>query len=275
MKVLISVDMEGISGIAHSTETNPDRYDYERGRALMTAEANAVIAGVLDAEPTADVRVADAHGPFRNLLPEELDRRARLVRGKPRPLGMLGGLDEDTDAALFVGYHARAGQGPGVLAHTMSDAILDVRVAGRSLGEIGLNAAMAGQLGVPVVLLSGDDAACAELAELVPDAVTAAVKEALGQTAALALHPAEARDRLRRAAADAITRYRRVPPLVLAGPLDVEVDLAGPHMVDLATLVPGVSRTEGGRTITFTTADFTDAYRLLLLLVQLSSVRPS
>ncbi|MCF3124062.1 M55 family metallopeptidase [Streptomyces arenae] len=275
MKVLISVDMEGISGIAHSSETNPDRYDYERGRAAMTAEANAVIAGVLDAEPTADVRVADAHGPFRNLLPEELDRRVRLVRGKPRPLGMLGGLDEDTDAVLFVGYHARAGQGPGVLAHTMSDAVLDVRVAGRSLGEIGLNAAMAGQLGVPVVLLSGDDAACAELSELVPGAVTVAVKEALGQAAALALHPAEARDRLREAAADAITHCRRVPPLVLAGPLDVEVDLAGPHMVDLATLVPGVSRVAGGRTIAFTTADFTDAYRLILLLVQLSSIRPA
>ncbi|MYZ40951.1 MULTISPECIES: M55 family metallopeptidase, partial [unclassified Streptomyces] len=112
MNVLISVDMEGISGIVHPTETNPDRYDYARGRALMTAEANAVIAGVLDAEPAAAVLVADAHGPFRNLLPEELDRRAHLVRGKPRPLGMLGGLDEHTDAAMFIGYHARAGGGP-------------------------------------------------------------------------------------------------------------------------------------------------------------------
>lgn len=80
-KVLISVDMEGVSGIVHTSEVNPDRYDYERGRALMTAEANAVVAGVLDAEPAADVLVADAHGPFRNLLPEQMDRRARLVRG--------------------------------------------------------------------------------------------------------------------------------------------------------------------------------------------------
>ncbi|MFF0223639.1 M55 family metallopeptidase [Streptomyces sp. NPDC004629] len=274
MKVLISVDMEGISGIVHPSETNPDRYDYERSRALMTAEANSVIAGVLDAEPTAVVRVADAHGPFRNLLPEELDRRAHLVRGRPRPLGMLGGLDEHTDALLLVGYHARAGRGPAVLAHTMNDGILDVRVAGRSLGEIGLGAAMAGHLGVPVVLLSGDDSACAELGALVPSAVTVAVKQALGQGAAVALHPAEARDRLRRAAAEAVGGRARVAPLVLAGPLEVEVDLSAPFMVDLATLVPGVSRADGGRTVAFTAADFAEAYRLVLLLAQLATTNP-
>ncbi|MEV6042238.1 M55 family metallopeptidase [Streptomyces xanthochromogenes] len=274
MKVLISVDMEGISGIVHPAETNPDCYDYQQGRALMTAEANAVIAGVLDAEPAAEVWVADAHGPFRNLLPEDLDRRARLIRGKPRPLGMLGGLDEHTDAVMLIGYHARAGGGPAVLAHTMSDAILDVRVGGRSLGEIGLNAAMAGHLGVPVVLLSGDDTACAELTDLAPSAVTVAVKQALGQTAAVAVHPEEARERLRTAAAKAIEQRALVAQFALTGPLEVEIDLYGPHMVDLATLVPGVSRAGGGRKVTFTASDYADAYRLVLLLVQLASIRP-
>ncbi|MFF8505137.1 M55 family metallopeptidase [Streptomyces anulatus] len=274
MRLLISADMEGISGIVHPTETNPDRYDYERGRTLMTADTNAVVAGVLDAEPMAEVRVADAHGPFRNLLPEELDRRAHLVRGKPRPLGMLGELDGQTDAVLLVGYHARAGGGPAVLAHTMNDGILDVRVAGRSMGEIGLNTAMAGYLDVPVVLLSGDDRACAEMHDLVPAAVTVAVKQALGQAAAVTLHPEEARERLRRAAAEAITRRALVSPLALAGPLEVEVDLYGPYMVDLAPLVPGVSRVGGGRTVAFTAADFADAYRLVLLLAQLATVTP-
>ncbi|MFJ9318994.1 M55 family metallopeptidase [Streptomyces globisporus] len=275
MKALISVDMEGISGLVHSSETNPERYDYQRGRELMTAEANAVIAGVLDAEPTADVLVADAHGTFRNLLPEQLDRRARLVRGKPRALNMLAGLDEETDAALFVGYHVRAGEGPGVLAHTMNGEILDVRVAGRSLGEIGLNAAMAGHLGVPVVLLSGDDAACAEAAALIPEAVTVPVKEALGMAAAVTLHPEEARDRLRRAAADAVSRRQEIPPLSLTGPLDVEVDLASPHTIDLATLIPGVSRTAGARTVAFAAPDYGTAYRLILLLAQLATIRPA
>ncbi|MGW5930206.1 M55 family metallopeptidase [Streptomyces anulatus] len=275
MKLLISVDMEGISGIVHSTDTNPERYDYQRGRELMTAEANAVVAGVLDADPTAEVLVADAHGTFRNLLPEQLDRRARLVRGKPRALNMLAGLDEETDAALFVGYHVRAGEGPGVLAHTMNGEILDVRVAGRSLGEIGLNAAMAGHLGVPVVLLSGDDAACAEMNDLVPAAITVAVKEALGMAAAVTLHPEEARDRLRRSAADAVSRRAEIPPLALTGPLDVEVDLASPHTIDLATLVPGVSRTGGARTVAFTSPDYATAYRLILLLAQLATIKPA
>ncbi|MFI5922557.1 M55 family metallopeptidase [Streptomyces anulatus] len=275
MKLLISVDMEGISGIVHSTETNPERYDYQRGRELMTADANAVVAGVLDADPTAEVLVADAHGTFRNLLPEQLDRRARLVRGKPRSLNMLAGLDEETDAALFVGYHVRAGEGPGVLAHTMNGEILDVRVVGRSLGEIGLNAAMAGHLGVPVVLLSGDDAACAELNGLVPAAVTVPVKEALGMAAAVTLHPEEARDRLRRAAADAVSRRAEIPPLALTGTLDVEVDLASPHTIDLATLVPGVSRAGGARTVAFTSPDYATAYRLILLLAQLATIKPA
>ncbi|MEU2577199.1 M55 family metallopeptidase [Streptomyces anulatus] len=276
MKLLISVDMEGVSGIVHPSETNPERYDYQRGRELMTADANAVVAGVLDADPTAEVLVADAHGTFRNLLPEQLDRRARLVRGKPRALNMLAGLDEETDAALFVGYHVRAGEGPGVLAHTMNGEILDVRVAGRSLGEIGLNAAMAGHLGVPVVLLSGDDAACAEMNALVPATVTVPVKEALGMVAAVTLHPEEARDRLRRAAADAVARRAAIEPLTLAtAPLYVEVDLASPHTIDLATLVPGVSRAGGARTVTFTSPDYATAYRLILLLAQLATIKPA
>ncbi|MGW4458546.1 M55 family metallopeptidase [Streptomyces albidoflavus] len=277
-RILISVDMEGVSGIVHPRETNPDGYDYGRARALMTAEANAAVAGVLDAEPGAEVWVADAHGSYRNLLPEEVDRRAQLVRGKPRPLGMLGGIDERTDAVLFVGYHVRAGAGPGVLAHTMSDALLDVRVDGRSLGEIGLNAAMAGHLGVPVVLLSGDDAACAEVRELVPGVRTVAVKEALGQFAAAGLHPEEARERLRRAAAEAVAGRAEVRPFALAGPLTVEVDLAAAHTVDLAVLIPGVTRAEGtrsARTVAFTAPDFAQAYRVVLLLVQLGSIRPA
>jgi D-amino peptidase len=274
MKVLISADLEGISGVVHPTETNPGGYDYERARARMTAEVNAAVAGVLEAVPGAEVLVADAHGPFRNLLPEDLDRRVRLVRGRPRPLGMLAGLDDDTDAVLFIGYHARSGTGPAVLAHTISDAVLDVRLDGRAVGEIGLNAALAGFHGAPVVLLSGDDAACAELLELVPGAATVAVKQALGQAAAATLHPDEARERLHRVAAKAIRHHDRVPLLSLPGPLRVEVDLYGPYTVDLATLIPGVSRAPGARTVTFTADDVAQAYRLVQLLTQLAQIKP-
>jgi D-amino peptidase len=273
-KVLISADMEGISGIVHSSETNPDRYDYERGRALMTAEVNAVISGVLDAEPSADVLVADAHGPFRNVLPEDLDQRARLIRGRPRPFGMLGGVGDNVDAVLFVGYHARAGAGPAVLAHTMSDAVLGVRLNGREVGEIGLNAALAGHHGVPVVLLSGDDVACAELLELVPNATTVAVKRALGQAAAEALHPAVARDRLRQGAATAIMKRAQIPPMSTARPVALEVDLFSSSTVETATLIPGVERVAGARTVVFTGRDVAEAYEVVQLLVLLAQVNP-
>ncbi|RGC70600.1 D-aminopeptidase [Micromonospora sp. MW-13] len=272
-KVLISADMEGVSGIVHSTETNPDRYDYERGRALMTADVNAVVAGVLDAEPSAEIVVVDGHGPFRNLLVEDLDRRVRLIRGRPRPRGMLAGLDDDVDAVLFVGYHARAGTGPATLAHTMSDAVLGVRLNGREVGEIGINAALAGQHGAPVVLLSGDDAACAELLELVPEASTVPVKRALGQLAAEVLHPAVARDRLRQGAATAMGRRAQVPPLSISGPVALEVDLHNPAAVDMATLIPGVERAAGARTVTFTGRDVAEAYDVVQLLVQLAQVK--
>ncbi|WP_030443700.1 M55 family metallopeptidase [Actinoplanes subtropicus] len=273
-KVLISADMEGISGVVHPVETNPDRYDYERGRALMTAEVNAVIAGVLDAEPSAEVLVANAHGPFRNLLPEDLDQRVRLVRGRPRPLGMLGGLGTGMDAVLFVGYHARVGAGPAVLAHTMSDAVLGVRLNGREVGEIGLNAALAGHYGAPVVLLSGDDVACAELRELVPGASTVAVKRALGQAAAEALHPAVARDRLRQEAAAAVARRAQIPPMSITGPVLLEVDLYAPATVDTAMLIPGVERAAGARTVTFTGHDVAEICDVVQLLVLLAQVKP-
>jgi D-amino peptidase len=274
LAVLISADLEGISGIVHVTETNPGGYDYERSRRLMTAEVNAAVAGVLDAEPEAVVLVADAHGPYRNLLVEELDRRARLVRGQPRPLGMMAGLDAGADTVLFVGYHARAGSGPAVLAHTMSDAVLEVRLNGRPVGEIGLNAALAGHFGAPVVLLSGDDVACAELREFVPGAVIVEVKRALGQAAAEVLHPVDAQERLRQAAGRAVRQRGQVQPLVLSGPVEVEVDLYGPYTVDLATLVPGFARAPGARTVTFTGRDMAEAYRGVQLLVQLGQIKP-
>ncbi|MFI7126989.1 M55 family metallopeptidase [Nonomuraea sp. NPDC050153] len=272
IKVLISVDMEGIAGIVHPAETNPERYEYERGRRLMTAAANAVVEGVIDAEPTAEVLVADSHGPYRNILPEELDRRARLIRGKPRELGMMAGLQAGAQVAMFVGYHARAGASSAVLAHTMADAILDVRINDRSHGEIGVNTLLAGSYGVPVVLASGDAAACEEFSALVPHAVTVPVKRGLGQHAADSLHPEEAADRLRQAATDAMRRYDDHPPVVASGPLHVEVDVHQPRTVDIAALMPGV--VTSGRTIVFDTESMAAAYGMLQLIVMLTQLAP-
>ncbi|WP_436758428.1 M55 family metallopeptidase [Streptosporangium sp. V21-05] len=272
IKVLISVDMEGIAGIVHPAETTPERYDYERGRRLMTAEANAVVAGVIDAEPSAEVLVADSHGPYRNILPEDLDRRARLIRGKPREMGMLAGLEAGAQVAMFVGYHARAGASGAVLAHTITDAILDVRINGASHGEIGINTLLAGSYGVPVVLASGDEAACDEFSALAPRAVTVPVKRGLGQHAADTLHPQEVQDRLRQGAGQAMRLHADDPPALVSRPPQVEVDLHQPRSADFSALIPGVTRS--GRTVFFTAETMTAAYGMLQLIALLTQIGP-
>jgi D-amino peptidase len=133
MLVLVSVDMEGIAGVVDGEDVSPGHGEYDRNRGLMTAEANAAVRGVFACEPGAWVLVTEAHGNFRNLLPELLDRRAELLRGKPKPDGMLAGLAADVDAVLFIGYHGRAGTGRSVLAHTIHGGVIaDVRCDGRS-----------------------------------------------------------------------------------------------------------------------------------------------
>jgi D-amino peptidase len=164
VKVYISADMEGVSGVVDAGDVQPGGIDYERGRVLMTGDVNAAIRGVR-AAAGADVAVTvnDAHGPMRNILPQELDPAARLVRGRPKLMGMLEGLDSSFDAMVCVGYHARAGSF-GVLSHSfMGHEIEDMWLDGRVTGEIGLAQATAAALGVPLIALSGDDAACAEM----------------------------------------------------------------------------------------------------------------
>ena len=268
MRVLVSADMEGVAGVIHKDETMPSGYDYPRSRKWMTGEANAVVAGILDAEPEAVVAVADAHGPFRNIIAEDLDPRALLVRGRPRVMGMLGDLHGGADAVMFVGYHAKAGDGGG-LTHTMNGLIRDVRVNGVSYGEIGLNALMAGAIGAPVLLCSGDDAACAEFAGLVPSGSAVEVKRALGWNATESLSPAAACALLRDSAASAVRGRASVAPLPVPATVALEMDMH-PAAVDLVAMIPGVKRVSGS-TIRFETDVYEEAYRVMLLAVQLGN----
>ncbi|CAL9300620.1 M55 family metallopeptidase [Streptomyces sp. SudanB182_2057] len=203
MRIYISADMEGVTGLVDADDVQPGGRDYERGRAEMAADVNAAVRGAL-AAGAAHVLVNDAHGPMRNLLPEALHPAARLVRGRPKRLGMLEGLTGEYDAVLCVGYHSRAGA-PGVLSHSfMGHEIEDMWLDGRPVGEIGLAQATAAALGVPVVALTGDDAACAEMTEwdasvaTVPvkyarDRFAAELREAIEETVAAALATAPRR----------------------------------------------------------------------------------
>lgn len=188
-RVYISVDMEGISGVSGSDQTTAGESEYGRARKLMAADANAAIAGAFAGGAT-DVLVNDSHGGQRNLLPEDLDPRARLISHSFKRHGMMEGLDETFDAVIFVGYHAKAQAPRGLFAHTGSGVVRDLRINGVSVGEGGLNALQADWFGVPVVLVTGDDTAIDEVRERVPGVRGVVVKRAIN-TRAVELMPLE------------------------------------------------------------------------------------
>ena len=265
LKVFISVDMEGISGVVDRDQTSSTGGDYERFRKLMTAEANAAIDGARDAGAT-HILVNDSHGSHRNLLIEELHAPADLISNSIKPMGMMAGLDDSYDAAIFIGYHAKASSAEGVLAHTGNGStIADVRVNGRSVGEGGINIHAAGALGVPVVLVSGDQAAIAEVRELVPNIEGVQVKEAIGTAAARSLRPEEAARLIREGTARAIRRRGEIKPVPASLPARFEVSFTDPSLALMAEQIPTVERT-GSHTIAFVAEDYLEGYRFVRIL---------
>ena len=264
MRVYISVDMEGIAGVVDESQTNPGdptfAHEYARFRRLMTDVANAAIAGALEAGATGVV-VNDSHWHMRNLLAEELHQGVELISGDPKPLSMMEGIDqgERFAAALFIGYHARAGTARAILDHTYADKVLDARLNGRSVGEVGLNAALAGVYGVPVALVSGDAALAVEVRDLLgSDVATVVVKEAVGRLAAKSLAPAVACQHIREETAKTLKRPHR--PFTLAAPITLEVDFALTSQADMAEVCPGAKRLSG-RTVAYTHADYREVFR--------------
>jgi D-amino peptidase len=272
MRVLVSVDMEGIAGVVHPDDIRPGHSEYERNRNLLTAEVNAAVRGIHAHQADAQALVTEAHAEFRNLLPELLDRRAELLRGTPKPGGMMAGLAADIDAVLFIGYHGKAGTARSVMAHTISGRVIaDVRCNGRSLGELGLNTALAAHHGVPPVLVSGDDTVAAEAAEVAPGMRCVVVKHALGAHAAALLHPDEACDRIEREVPTALAGREAVRPLHFEGPVELEVQVLRPHMSEHALLVPGIER-EDGCTLRYAAPHFPTAYQVIELIATLGAI---
>jgi len=180
LRVLISVDMEGIAGVVSTNQLLPGAFEYERFRRFMTEEALAAVQGAKQGGAT-EIVITDAHGNEQNLLIEQFPPDVRLVRGEPRPFGMMGGLDGNFDAAMFVGYHASTHNVKGVRAHTFSSArFTRVALNGAPVTEGAWNAALAGQFGVPVVFISGDDAAVAEVLAAIGNIEAVETKWTLG-----------------------------------------------------------------------------------------------
>lgn len=274
MRIYLSVDMEGIAGISHSKPTGRDDSAYADACRLMEGETNAAVEGAFDGGAT-DVVVNDSHGSMYNLSPERIDRRARLVQGR-KPLSMVEAADGRFDLALFVGYHARAGHPRGTIAHTYSGSPTLTTLNGRPTGEFGINGMYLGGLGVPVGLVTGDDALAEEVAEWMPWAERVVVKRAVSWQAADSVHPTEAQELVRAGARRAVERALMddgdgLRPLRLEAPIVVELELAHAGQADFAAVVPGFART-GDRGLRFEAGDPVEAYRAFVSAIRMASL---
>jgi D-amino peptidase len=259
--------MEGVTGLVDAEDVQPPGRDYERGRLLMTEDTNAAVRGAYDAGATA-VLVNDAHGPMRNLLPDLLDPRATLIKGRPKPMGMMEGLTSEYDAVLCVGFHARAGV-LGVLSHSfMGHEIEDIWLDDQVTGEIGLFHAAAAAYGVPVALLTGDDTACLEMTTWDAGVATVPVKYAKDRFAAQLVPVAEAQATIEESARTALQNL----PTITTDPTAVRrltVRWQSASVASHLTAIPGVTR-QNDRTVTVE-ADMLHLYRLFNLFLRVAT----
>ena len=267
MKLFIAIDLEGICGVVSEADTAREGAAAERARAHMRADLDAVLEGCAAAGADQAV-ICDAHDDGRNLDPTDLPGFATLISGSPAPGSMLEGLGPDCDGALFVGYHARAGAQAAVLEHTWNYKVYAASVGGLEIGEFGVGALLAGEMGVPAVYLSGDDKAAAEARTLVPGIATTVVKTGLRREAAAFPPPDVARARMT-ADVEAALRAKALPaPLAWSGE-PLRLTFTRVQFCDLAETCPGTARLDG-RTLQIGGATFAEVYKAFLACLRLS-----
>jgi D-amino peptidase len=270
MKIFISADMEGISGVMHRDQIVLGTGEYDRGRKLLTHDVNAAVKGALEAGAD-EILVNDSHGSMRNILIEELHPAARLITGFPKPMLMMEGIDESFAGAIFIGYHAMA-SAYGVLSHTISGATFaSVRINGKAYGETGLNAAVAGHFGVPLIAVSGDDCLKEETLRDFPDVVYSEVKKAHGTMSADSLSLAASEKLIAGDVAKAVSNTGAYKPFVIEGPLQVDLTLKSNIITDVIALIPGVRRVSPVE-VTYQAADILDAMRAITAMMCASCV---
>ncbi|MFG3350789.1 M55 family metallopeptidase [Streptomyces sp. NPDC048001] len=261
MRILISADMEGATGVTWPADVLPGTPQWERCRALFTSDVQAAVLGFLDGGAE-EVLVNEAHSTMRNLLLERLDERAQLLTGRHKSLSMVEGVQHgDVDGIAFVGYHTGAGE-EGVLAHTyLANSITGVWLDGVRAGEGLLNARVAAEFGVPVILVTGDDLTCEDALRYAPGARKVAVKDHVSRYAAVCRTPARTAAEIRAAAREATALAVRHEP-VHEGPFTVEVEFDAEHLAAAATVVPGVERATGGeRRVAYTSPTMYEGIR--------------
>ncbi|MCA9859661.1 MAG: M55 family metallopeptidase [Thermomicrobiales bacterium] len=266
MRIHICADMEGTCGVYSWMQVTPPETpwsppikesEYDRCRLRMTHEVSAAARGALSAGAT-EILVNDFHGGNRNIFIDELDERCRLVSGGAGPMNFLQGMTPETKGLFYTGFHSKAGTVSSALAHTWSTNLNDLRIAGESTGEFGLIAYCAGALGVPVLLVTGDQTACDQTeAFLKRPVVKAVVKEGISQTGAISMHPKRAQRLIEENAAQAMKLIGNVEPAVLPENARVELDYDHQSRAEAAERQGGAERI-GERTVAFTAADGID-----------------
>lgn len=269
MKIFISCDLEGVSGVVSREFTTPDGKQYARARELMTSEVNAVVEGALEAGAT-EVVVNDSHGSMTNLLIEKIHPGATLITGAPKPLSMMQGIDSTFDAAIFVGYHARMGT-HGVLSHTISGAVVaNVWVNDILVGETGINAGLAGYFGVPVVLVTGDNVVADEAKSLLPWVHTAVVKHAVNRNSAQCLPPQKVKEILREATISALKDRSNARAWLPSSPVTFKLEFKDSGLQANAARMP-FTREIDPRTLAFTANDYLTAFMGLRSMIGLAA----
>lgn len=244
MKIYISADMEGVVGVVTGDQLGPQGFEYERFRGFMTQEVNAAIEAAFASGAT-EIVVSDSHGNGENLLIEKLPKNITLVRSWPRPLMMMQGIDETFAGAIFIGYHSGTTNAQGVRAHTMSSANLaDIKLNGTSMSEAGVNAAIAGHFNVPVIMVSGDDAAVAETTALLGNIEGAVVKWNYGFHSARTLMPDAAYDLIREKVKRAMGRIKEFKPYKVSTPVQLDVRFKNYRPAEMLSYLPIVQRTD-------------------------------
>ena len=223
VKIFISADLEGVVGAVTGEQLGPGGFEYQRFREFMTGEVNAAIEAARSAGAT-EILVADSHGNGQNLLIEKLPKDVKVIRSWPRPLGMMEGIDGSFDGVIFTGYHSSTDNKEGVRAHTFSSSRLtSVKVNGKTMTEGSWNAAIAGEFGVPVIMVAGDDAAVKEVKSLIGNAEGAVVKESISFHSAKSLHPEAAYDLIAEKTAFSVKNIKKYKPYKIRGPVTVSV----------------------------------------------------
>jgi len=273
MKILIATDMEGITGVVNWDQVTPGHYEYPRFRKLMTQDVNAAIKGAFDGGAT-DIVVADGHWNGTNILIEEIDPRARLNSSNASPYAMMQGIDETVEGVIYIGYHARQGSAYAVCDHTWSSkCIANLWLNDVLVGEFGLNGALAGYFGVPVIMISGDQTACAQTVELLGKMEIAVVKQATGRYSAECLAPEVTQKLISEAAKRAVAslKHRQSPePFIVEAPVLVTVDFMSSDMADRAARMPGTQR--DGLRVSVEVPDMQVAYNAFRTLAGMASL---